>query len=174
MNRGIFYYQLEQVLLQNWCNFCLLLIGANVNRNWGSFILLQIGANVIRNWAAFLFQIGASVITNQGSLIITNQGKLCNKSGQLLQIRANVITNWGSYYILGQTLLQNRAAITNWGNNYKLGYNNILSSFNLQQQCRLVSQYLLNQTFEARVAPFSLSFFPSMELPMAKALTIDA
>ena len=40
----------------------------------------------------------------------------------LLQIRACVVTNWGSYYILGQPLLQNRAAITNWGKMYfKLG-----------------------------------------------------
>ena len=43
----------------------------------------------------FLLQIGAIVITNWGSLIITNQRKFYYKSGQLLQIRANVITNWG-------------------------------------------------------------------------------
>ena len=40
----------------------------------------------------------------------------------LLQIRSSVITNWGSYYKFGQTLLQNRAAIKNWGKMYhKLG-----------------------------------------------------
>ena len=61
------------------------------------------------------FKIGASIITNWGSLIITNRGKFYNKPGQLLQIRATVITNWGSYYKFGQTLLQIRAAITNWG-----------------------------------------------------------
>ena len=94
MNRGIFYYQLGQVLLKNWGNFVLLQIGASVIKNWGSFILLQIGA-------AFLLQIGASVITNWGSLIITNQSKFYYKSGQLLQIRATVITNWGSYCKLG-------------------------------------------------------------------------
>ena len=71
----------------------------------------------------FSLQIGASVITNWGSLIITNQGKFYYKSGQLLQIRATVITDWGSYYKLEQTLLQIRAAITNWGNYYKLGHN---------------------------------------------------
>ena len=63
----------------------------------------------------FLLPIGASVITNWGSLIITNQGKFYYKSGQLLQIRATVITNWGKlYYKLGQ-LLQIGAIITNWG-----------------------------------------------------------
>ena len=92
INWGIFYYQLEQVLLPNWGNFILLQIGASVITNSGSFILLQTGASVITNW---------------GSLIITNQGKFYYKSGQLLQIRATVITIWGSYYKLGQTLLQN-------------------------------------------------------------------
>ena len=43
-------------------------------------------------------------------------------AASLLQIRASVPTNWGSYYKLGQSLLQNRAAITNWGKMYyKLG-----------------------------------------------------
>ena len=43
-------------------------------------------------------------------------------AASLLQIRASVVTNWDSYYILGQALLQNRAAITNWGKMYyKLG-----------------------------------------------------
>ena len=51
-------------------------------------VLLQIGV-------AFLLQIGASVITNWSSLIITNQGKFYYKSGQLLQVRGN------RYYKLG-------------------------------------------------------------------------
>ena len=75
-------------------------LGQGVITNSGSFVLLQIGASVIKNW---------------GSLIITNQDEFCYKSGQLLQIRANVITNWGSYHKLGQISLQIRAAITNWG-----------------------------------------------------------
>ena len=63
----------------------------------------------------FLLPIGASVITNWGSLIITNQGKFYYKSGQLLQIRTTIITNWGKlYYKLGQ-LLQIGGIITNWG-----------------------------------------------------------
>ena len=33
-------------------------------------------------------------------------------AASLLQIRPSVVTNWGSYYKLGQSLLQNRAAIT--------------------------------------------------------------
>ena len=67
-----------------------------------------------------MLQIGASVITNWGSLVITKWGRRYYKLGQLLQIRATVITNWGSYYKLGQTLLQIRqllqigAIITNW------------------------------------------------------------
>ena len=40
------------------------------------------------------------------------------KAASLLQIRASVVTNWGSCYKLGQSLLQNRAAITNWGKMY--------------------------------------------------------
>ena len=32
-------------------------------------------------------------------------------AASLFQIRASVVTNWGSYYNLGQSLLQNRAAI---------------------------------------------------------------
>ena len=85
--------------------------------------LLQIGAKLYHKLGNFLLPIGASVITNWGSLIITNQGKFYYKSGQLLQIRATVITDWGSYYKLGQTLLQIRTAITNWGYYYKLGHN---------------------------------------------------
>ena len=69
-------------------------------QNWGNFVLLQIGASVITNW---------------GSLIITNQGKFYYKSGQLLQIRTTIITNWDKlYYKLGQ-LLQIGVIITNWG-----------------------------------------------------------
>ena len=69
---GIFYSQLDQVLLQNWGNFVILQIGATVIKNWGSFILLQIGVSVIKHW---------------GSLVITNQGSYY-KLGQLLQIGA--------------------------------------------------------------------------------------
>ena len=47
--------------------------------NWGSFVLLQIRANVVTNW---------------GSFIITNWGKMYQKSEQVLQIRV-IITNWG-------------------------------------------------------------------------------
>ena len=43
-------------------------------------------------------------------------------AASLLQIGASVVTNQGSYYKLGQPLLQNRTAIKNWGNFfYKLG-----------------------------------------------------
>ena len=109
INWGIFYYQLEQVLLPNWGNFILLQIGASVITNSGSFILLQIGESVITNW---------------GSLIITNQGKLYYKSGQLLQVRepllqfGAVITYWGKFYY------KIRAVITNCDNYYKLAHNN--------------------------------------------------
>ena len=41
-------------------------------------------------------------------------------AASLVQIRAIVVTNWGRYYKLGQSLLQNRAAITNWGRYYIL------------------------------------------------------
>ena len=98
-------------------NISLLQIGAKLYHKLGNF-LLPIGASVITKLGQLRF------ITNWGSLIITNQGKIYCKSGQLLQIRATVITNWGSYYKLGQTLLQIRAAIINWGNYYKLGHNN--------------------------------------------------
>ena len=66
-----------------------------------------------------LLQIGVRFYYKQGSFV-------------LLQVGASVITNWGSlvttkwdrrYYKLGQTLLQIRVAITNWGNYYKLGHN---------------------------------------------------
>ena len=53
---------------------------------------------------------------------ILGQTLLQIEAASLLQIRASVLTNWGSYYKLGQSLLQNRAAITNWGEvYYKLG-----------------------------------------------------
>ena len=62
-----------------------------------------------------MLQIGASVITNWGSLVITKWGRRYYELGQLLQIRATVITNCGKlYYKLGQ-LLQIGAIITNWG-----------------------------------------------------------
>ena len=75
-------------------------LGQGFTTNWCSFVLLQIGASVISNW---------------GSLVTTKWGRRYYKMGQLLQIRATVITNWDSYYKLRQTLLQIRAAITNWG-----------------------------------------------------------
>ena len=62
------------------------------------------GPGFIKNWSSFvLLQIGASVITIWGSLVITKcHGRRYSK--------------------LGQTLLQITAAITNWGNYYKLGH----------------------------------------------------
>ena len=36
-------------------------------------------------------------------------------AASLLQIGTSFVTNFGSYYKLGQTLLQNRAAVRNWG-----------------------------------------------------------
>ena len=51
-------------------------------------------------------------------------GKMLLQTGgaSTLQIGASVNANRGSYYKLGQSLLQNRAAITNWGKMYyKLG-----------------------------------------------------
>ena len=64
INRGIFYYQLGQALLQNWGNFVnyyqsgqLLQIRATVITNWGSYYnlwqtLLQIRAAII-NWGNY-------------------------------------------------------------------------------------------------------------------------
>ena len=64
--------------------------------------MLQIGA------ALFYYKLGQTLLQIEAA--------------SLLQIRANIVTNWGSYYILGQSLLQNRAAIKNWSKmNYKLG-----------------------------------------------------
>ena len=64
--------------------------------------MLQIGA------ALFYYKLG------QTSLQIG--------AASLLQIGASVVTNWDCSYKLGQSLLQNRAAITNWGKiYYKLG-----------------------------------------------------
>ena len=54
------------------------------------------------------FKLGLACVTNWGSFVF-------------LQIRASVVINWGSYYKLGQSLLQNGAALTNWGRYYKLG-----------------------------------------------------
>ena len=51
------------------------------------------------------YKLGQACATDWGSFV-------------LLQIRANVVPNWGSYYILGQPLLQNRAAVTNWSKMY--------------------------------------------------------
>ena len=72
-------------------------IGASVITKLGQFrFTTNWGKRYYRLEQLFLLQIGASVITNWGSLIITNQGN--------------------RYYKFGQTLLQIRAAITNWGN----------------------------------------------------------
>ena len=76
---------------------------------------LQIGAKLYHKLGNFLLQIGASVFTNWGSLIITNQGSYCKLEQPLLQTGA-AITSWGKLYYckLGQ-LLQIGAIITNWG-----------------------------------------------------------
>ena len=68
---GIFYYQLGQVLLQNW----------------GNFALLQIGASVITKLGELRF------ITNWGRLIFANQGSYYKLGQPLLQTGANFITN---------------------------------------------------------------------------------
>ena len=94
------YHKLENFLLP---------IGASVNTNWGKRYYKLGQIHFITNWGKcydklvqlFLFQIGASVITNWASLIITKWGRRYSKLGQLLQIRATVITNCGSYYKLG-------------------------------------------------------------------------
>ena len=75
----------------------LLPIGASVITKLGQFrFTTNRGKRYYRLEQLFLLQIGASVIKNWSSLIITNQGN--------------------RYYKFGQTLLQIRAAITNWGN----------------------------------------------------------
>ena len=73
---GIFYYQLGQVLLQNWGSFILLQIGASVITNWGSLIitnqgkfyyksgqLLQIRATVITIWGSY-YKLGQTLLQN--------------------------------------------------------------------------------------------------------------
>ena len=53
----------------------------------------KLGKAYLTNWGSFVSsQIRASVVTNWNNLIITNWGKCCYKSGQVLQIRENVIT----------------------------------------------------------------------------------
>ena len=95
----MFYYQLGQVLLQNWGNFALLQIGT-------AFFYYKLGQVLLQIGAALLLQIRVSFITNQGSYYKLEQ--------PLLQIGA-AIANWGKlYYKLGQ-LLQIGAIITNWG-----------------------------------------------------------
>ena len=74
--------------------------------NWDSLVLLQIRQTLLQIGAASLLEIGASVVTNWGSY--------CKLGQSLLQNRA-AIANWGKmYYRLGQ-VLQIRAIITNWG-----------------------------------------------------------
>ena len=57
---GIFYYQLGQVLLQNWGSFILLQIGASVITNWGSLIITNRGS--YNKLGQPLLQIGAAII----------------------------------------------------------------------------------------------------------------
>ena len=97
--RAKLYHKLENFLLP---------IGASVNTNWGKRYYKLGQIHFITNWGKcydklvqlFLFQIGASVITNWASLIITKWGRRFSKLGQLLQIRATIIKNCGSYYKL--------------------------------------------------------------------------
>ena len=81
-------------------------------------------ATEFNNKNMYALQIGASLCYKLGQLcFITNQGKRCQKLGQihyyklgqvLLQIGA-AIKNWGKmYFKLGQ-VLQFRVIITNWG-----------------------------------------------------------
>ena len=60
-----------------------------------------------------MLQIGAALFYYKSGQALLQIG-----AASLLQIRSSVVTNWGSYYILGQPLLLNRAAITNWGKMY--------------------------------------------------------
>ena len=62
------------------------------------------------------YKLGQACVTNWAGLFYYKSGQTLLQIGtaSLLQIRASIVTNWGSYYILGQPLLQNRAAITNW------------------------------------------------------------
>ena len=60
-----------------------------------------------------MLQIGAALFYYKSGQALLQIG-----AASLLQIRSSVVTSWGSYYILGQPLLLNRAAITNWGKMY--------------------------------------------------------
>ena len=64
-------------------------------------------------WGKLVLQIGAALFYYKSGQALLQIG-----AASLLQIRSSVVTNWGSYYILGQPLLLNRAAITNWGKMY--------------------------------------------------------
>ena len=63
------------------------------------------------------YKLGQLVLQIGAALFYYKLGQMFLQIGatSLLRIGANFFTNWGSYYILGQPLLQNRAAITNWG-----------------------------------------------------------
>ena len=67
-----------------------------------------------------LLQIGASVITNRGSFIITYRGKVLLQIGaaSFITYRGRFITYRGRYYKSGQVLLQIGAGITNRGKYY--------------------------------------------------------
>ena len=60
-----------------------------------------------------MLQIGAALFYYKSGQALLQIG-----AASLLQIRSSVVTSWGTYYILGQPLLLNRAAITNWGKMY--------------------------------------------------------
>ena len=60
-----------------------------------------------------MLQIGAALFYYKSGQALLQIG-----AASLLQIRSSVVTCWGTYYILGQPLLLNRAAITNWGKMY--------------------------------------------------------
>ena len=60
-----------------------------------------------------MLQIGAALFYYKSGQALLQIG-----AASLLQIRSSVVTSWGSYYILGQPLLLNRAAITNWDKMY--------------------------------------------------------
>ena len=79
-------------------------MGRGFITNWGIFVLLQIGASVVTNWGSLILQNGADAITNLGSYY---------KLGQPLLPIGVAIANWDKlYYKLGQ-LLQIGAIITN-------------------------------------------------------------
>ena len=98
MNQGSF-------IITNWGKCCyklgqLLQIRTTVIKKQDSYY--KLGLACATNSAVFLLKIPASIVTNQGSFIITNWGRCCYKLGQLLQIRGTVITKQGNYYKLGQ------------------------------------------------------------------------